>query len=319
MPLAQPLISIITPVYNTAPLLPRCIDSVLGQTYQNWELLLVNDGSTDNSLEICQRYAEQDSRIRVFTQDNQGQSVARNLALDHAKGDLIAFLDSDDAVMLDTYQGVVDTFVDNPGCDVIVIPVWWINSNEQFCSPPPKDLVAYGEDARWGIIQERYPFILCNKIYPIKLLDGLRFVPGMLFEDNLFGFEAAKRINLVCYSVNGGYEYHQEDFDPDKNKWTPYKDRSLLTVYLRVISLYDGESYFDRKVRREIYRRLINYTYPRFLKYTIAPELLAVRKCFASLTWHDLFKPPQTLRFSVLVKLLVAKICSSLLLLGSKH
>lgn len=90
------LISIIVPVYNTEEYLTKCVDSVLCQSYQNWELLLVDDGSTDHSLEICREYETVDTRIRVFTQSNQGQGIARNLALDHMHGDYVTFLDSDD-------------------------------------------------------------------------------------------------------------------------------------------------------------------------------------------------------------------------------
>ncbi len=94
----SPLISIIVPVYNTEKYLDQCIQSVLAQTYTNWELLLIDDGSTDSSGAICDRYAEQDSRIRVFHKPNGGVSSARNLGLDNARGEWITFVDSDDWV-----------------------------------------------------------------------------------------------------------------------------------------------------------------------------------------------------------------------------
>ena len=90
------LISIIVPVYNTGALLPRCIQSIQAQTYRNLEILLIDDGSRDDSGAICDAFAAEDSRIRVIHKENGGQSSARNLALDLAKGEYITCVDSDD-------------------------------------------------------------------------------------------------------------------------------------------------------------------------------------------------------------------------------
>lgn len=92
------LISIIVPVYNSDQTLNRCIDSILGQTYRNFELLLINDGSKDRSGEICDEYARKDSRVKVFHKENGGVSSARNVGLDNARGEWVTFVDSDDWV-----------------------------------------------------------------------------------------------------------------------------------------------------------------------------------------------------------------------------
>lgn len=94
----QPLISVIVPVYNTERYLPECLDSLLAQTYQNFELLLVDDGSPDQCWEILQQYAAQDARVRIFRKENGGVSSARNFGLRQAKGEYIGFVDSDDFV-----------------------------------------------------------------------------------------------------------------------------------------------------------------------------------------------------------------------------
>ena len=103
------MISIIVPVYNTEKYLDRCIQSILSQTYTDFELLLINDGSTDSSGAICDKYAEQDSRVRVFHKENGGVSSARNVGLDNAKGEWVTFCDSDDWVE----NCWLDTFVEN--------------------------------------------------------------------------------------------------------------------------------------------------------------------------------------------------------------
>lgn len=98
------LISVIVPVYNTESFLPACIESILSQTYQDIELLLIDDGSTDRSGAICDEYAAKDSRVRVFHKENGGVSSARNLGLDQARGEYIHFVDSDDLVLQGSYQ-----------------------------------------------------------------------------------------------------------------------------------------------------------------------------------------------------------------------
>ncbi len=98
------MISIIVPIYNTESYLRRCIESILNQTYKNFELLLIDDGSTDNSLKICEEYALQDERIRVFHKQNGGQGTARNMGIDNAKGDYIGFVDSDDYISPQMYE-----------------------------------------------------------------------------------------------------------------------------------------------------------------------------------------------------------------------
>ena len=101
-------VSIIVPVYNTAQYLPGCLDSILAQTYEDYELLLVDDGSTDDSPAICDVYAAKDERIRVFHRQNGGVSAARNLAVEQAKGDWICYVDSDDEVKPDYLKVMVE-------------------------------------------------------------------------------------------------------------------------------------------------------------------------------------------------------------------
>src|SRR5690606_27364966 len=98
----MPKVSVIIPVYNAEKYLRECLDSVLAQTFTDFEVLLINDGSTDASGKICDEYAEKDSRIKVFHKENGGVSSARNLGLDNAKGEWISFVDSDDTIEQET-------------------------------------------------------------------------------------------------------------------------------------------------------------------------------------------------------------------------
>ena len=94
----MPEVSVIVPVYNVESYLPECLDSILAQSFRDYELILVDDGSTDKSGAICEEYAEKDGRIRVLRQSNKGQSAARNLGVAESKSKLLCFIDSDDAV-----------------------------------------------------------------------------------------------------------------------------------------------------------------------------------------------------------------------------
>ena len=98
------LLSVIIPVYNVEPYLEQCLDSVINQTYKNLEIICINDGSTDNSLKILEKYQKKDNRIKLINQKNKGLSEARNAGLDVAKGEYIAFVDSDDYLELNAYE-----------------------------------------------------------------------------------------------------------------------------------------------------------------------------------------------------------------------
>lgn len=100
----QPLISVIVPVYNIIPYLPRCVESLQKQTYPELEILLIDDGSTDDTPALCDRLAENDPRIRVFHKENGGPSSARNFGLTQAAGAYVGFVDSDDYVDADMYE-----------------------------------------------------------------------------------------------------------------------------------------------------------------------------------------------------------------------
>lgn len=105
----NPLISVIVPVYNVENFLPRCINSILSQTFTDFELLLIDDGSTDKSGEICDEYAQNDMRIKVFHKQNEGVSAARNLGIDKACGEWIIFMDSDDYFLNNAFNLFIDS------------------------------------------------------------------------------------------------------------------------------------------------------------------------------------------------------------------
>ena len=107
------LLSVIVPIYNAENNLEKCLDSIIDQTYKNLELILINDGSTDGSLKICNKYKKNDNRIRLFSKENNGVSSARNLGISMAKGHYITFVDADDYLDLNAYEIALSNFGNN--------------------------------------------------------------------------------------------------------------------------------------------------------------------------------------------------------------
>lgn len=122
-----PLISIIVPVYNSEKTLCRCVDSVINQPFNNWEILLIDDGSTDKSFEICENYALKDKRITVLHKENGGVSSARNIGLDNAKGKWVTFIDSDDYIAVDALSMDYNTLDE----DLLLFPYYSINNGKE--------------------------------------------------------------------------------------------------------------------------------------------------------------------------------------------
>ena len=123
----NPKISVIVPVYNVERYLRRCIDSILAQTFTDFELLLIDDGSKDSSGEICDEYAAKDSRIIVFHKENGGVSSARNVGLDNVRGEWVAFVDADDKIS-DGYFHICE---EHENADVVVKPFYIIKKEEK--------------------------------------------------------------------------------------------------------------------------------------------------------------------------------------------
>lgn len=207
---SEPLLSIIVPVYNVEKYVGATIESLLSQDYQNIEVILVNDGSTDKSLEICRDYSLQDSRVQVYTQENQGQSVARNLGLEHARGELITFMDSDDTLLPCTYSVAIETLMSYPNCDHVQFPL-----HKRVGTPNPQiipnnfsPISNKREMIHNWVIERDISWIVCNKIFKRNAIQGLAFKVGFVYEDNLFALQQLKQSTGICFSQEGAYLYH---------------------------------------------------------------------------------------------------------------
>lgn len=189
----MPKISVIVPVYNVEKYLPACIDSILAQTYEDFELILVDDGSPDQCGVICDRYAAQDPRIRVVHQENMGLAGARNAGMDIAGGELLTFIDSDDLVSR-RYLEYLAEAVDASDADLSVCrPSEFVDANEaSVISADSGARASYevlsGKDACVAMYNgsPKVPFIACGKLFRTQLIRDLRFPVGRLHEDQAF-------------------------------------------------------------------------------------------------------------------------------------
>lgn len=210
----MPLVSVIIPIYNTEMFLCKCIDSVLTQTLSDIEVLLINDGSTDNSGKICNDYACKDKRIHVIHIPNQGVSHARNKGLEVARGNYISFIDSDDWIepdMIETlYQLIQAEHVDLSSCGYSIE-----NENGDIIYNI-KDIINYTL-SRWDAIHSlfhdryyRYKGNLWDKLYDKKIIDcnQLRFNENIYYnEDRLFTFQYLIHCQLISYTTSSYYHY----------------------------------------------------------------------------------------------------------------
>ncbi len=181
------MISIIIPVYNAAHYLKETVESVLSQTYSDFELILINDGSTDSSGELCDELATQDSRIRVVHKQNGGVASARNRGLDEAKGEYIGWVDSDDIVSPNMYKVLYDAAVKYDADIVQCSHVREVQKLQiEYLNELPNIEVLNTVDALKRIYRSHYTnaCALWSKIYRRELFDGMRFTEGTAFEDD---------------------------------------------------------------------------------------------------------------------------------------
>lgn len=204
------LISVIIPVYKVEPFLNHCIRSVVDQTYQNLEIILVDDGSPDNSGAICDIWASNDSRIKVIHQENAGAAQARNAALDIATGDLIGFVDSDDYIAPDMYTHLVSLLVQ--GADIA--ECGHINVTEdaaafQECSYKTQKYTTE-EAMRLHIQDIAFRQLIWNKLYRRGVIGDTRFPKGKIIDDEFFTYQVLGNANELIRSNKICYAYRQQ-------------------------------------------------------------------------------------------------------------
>lgn len=199
------LISVIVPVYNVEAYLDKCILSVVQQSYADLEIILVDDGATDSSGEICDDWAERDSRIKVIHKENGGLSDARNAGIEIASGCWFSFIDSDDYITPDAIEQLHTAAAAN-GCQMAVcniIRIFDDGETQPFYQPTAKLTVLQGA-ARFDTLCQ--PSV-CNKLFRRELFNGVRFPKGKYYEDTFVYHILAHRADKIALTGHDGYFY----------------------------------------------------------------------------------------------------------------
>lgn len=263
----KPLISVIVPVYNVEKYLEICLDSILCQTYHNIEIILVNDGSTDNSRAICEKYVEKDNRVRLINQKNKGLSGARNTGINHANGDYIAFVDSDDKILNNMYEvlfnNIKKTNADISICDFMKVKDLTLKQNVDLT----ENLVLqiYNTDeivSKFLRVNSTEQFFsVWNRLYRAELFDNIEFTEGIINEDVDFSYKIFLKSKFICVSNEKLYCYNIGNNSITRNKLSP-KDLDLFTSWNNVLE------YAKSNDKKNIQNVLTNCARARFTLLT---------------------------------------------------
>lgn len=202
-------ISIIIPVYNLEEYIAKCLDSVIKQTYTNLEIIIIDNNSSDDTLEICKKYAQKDNRIKIFSQPIKGASNARNLGLENATGDYIGFVDGDDYIDENMYQLMIDALTEF-NTDFVICNAYIITPKEtkvriQF-NQEKVGKVLTGNDIFENIFSKSG--VIWNTLTRRKTIEDLMFAANIGYgEDQLFLFESLKRIQTAVILDKPLYYY----------------------------------------------------------------------------------------------------------------
>lgn len=235
------MISVIVPVYNAENTLRRCVDSILSQEYMDLEVLLVNDGSVDQSLLLCEQYAQADRRIRVFDKPNGGVSSARNLGIDNAQGEWITFVDSDDYIGPNYF----DVLMSGSNEDFVLYNFQCFNQNQSWCPEDQlplslclnkREMDIYLAD-NLSVMGLLSPFA---KFFKKQLLGSQRFLlEQCLGEDTIFVHQYLRKCSSMRVSDASIYHYYDisTDFCKKYNMSVADAIRQLYNIYCGYVSL----------------------------------------------------------------------------------
>ena len=240
-------VSVIIPVYNSSEHITECIESIIKQTYTNLEIIIINDGSTDNSLDICQRFESKDNRVKLYNNANHGVSYTRNFGVEHSTGDYIVFVDSDDVIDKDYIKILLDTII-NSKSDCSICGIY---KGSQYTPGSNHENYSILDDEKISGLFEIYGGFLWNKMYKreIILKHNIKLNEDVhISEDLLFNFDYFTKCKTVAYNDSKLYFYRiysQSSYNNLKSlKWF-----SVLDTYNILLNSY---STLSKKIRNNI-------------------------------------------------------------------
>ena len=231
------LISIIIPVYNSEKYLEKCLNSIINQTYKELDIILIDNGSTDSSNEICKEYQKRDERIKLITVENKGVSDARNKGLDIAEGEYISFVDSDDTIEPNFIQSLYETCKKN-NADISVININYKYSNH-INRPLNMETQVISNKEFYRQLTEGIKGFVANKLYKKEVISNIRFDTGItICEDLLFNVEIAKNVKKISILNEYLYNYYQNPNSAhnSNNRQSNIKKIEAYNRILKIIS-----------------------------------------------------------------------------------
>lgn len=236
----MPKVSTILPVYNVESYLRQCLDSIIMQTLEDIEIICVNDGSTDNSLEILQEYKNKDSRIKIINQENRGQGVARNIALENITGDYIGFVDPDDYISPNMYKTLYETAIKH-NCDIVEESFYIKNEIRNYLKKRKNKLNLPKNKTFNYKVKKNYVFspnlAIWNKLYKTSFIkeNDIKFFETKKGEDIIFTIKSRVLASKIVYIDNADYYYRIKKDNVPKS----YKNTSPIDELNRQIKFLD--------------------------------------------------------------------------------
>ena len=235
-------ISIIIPVYNAEKYLERCLMSIIDQSYQDFEIILINDGSTDNSLNICNQFSEKDKRIKVYTKKNGGVSSARNYGIKKVITDYVCFIDSDDFISNDyliiLYSNIYDTNSDISVCGFIKY-----YKDEQVGDQKIQNKIIFDKKSAYDamISNKQYAGYVWNKLYKFEIIKrmGDEIFKGNMFEDFEFNCRYLNECKKIVYTPTQLYYYFINDSSVTGTFTINDRIISGIDLYYSILNKYD--------------------------------------------------------------------------------
>lgn len=240
------LVSIIVPIYNVEKFLPRCIESICNQTYENIEILLINDGSTDESEQICVDFMARDPRIRYFLKENGGLSDARNYGIERACGKYLAFIDSDDFVESDFILRLYDALVQQ-NASVAIAGFSKVDENGTILKKEQlenEELVLTGREVCKKLHSEKgQVFVVAwNKLYKKELFTNLKYAKGKLHEDEYLAYQLFYEIERIAIVEEFLYYYVERRESITRTQMTDLRFECLIEYQLLRIDFFNSKN-----------------------------------------------------------------------------
>ena len=257
------MISIIIPIYNVEKYLEKCLDSILNQTYKNLEIILIDDGSTDNSPNICNSYCEKDKRIKIIHKNNEGVSSARNKGIELSKGKYIVFIDSDDYVSNEHIEVLYDCIISN-NVDLVISNLIDISEDEIILNNEEKESFLMNKDQclKELLSEDNFYHLCCGNIYRKDLLEKIRFnCKYRIAEDLDFLYRYIKQISSAYFLSKNTYYYLKREGSATNSIYSEKWNDELKICNFIISEMVELENNFHKYAKRKYIRLNINQAY----------------------------------------------------------